>query len=244
MTDTYDKYKTELDAVKKYINNPYIYDIFHDYGFKLDGKFIPLDSNINVYEACFIAQLIKIYIRKYKKDQPLNVLEVGLAYGTSALVILNEIIKYKHRITYTVIDMNQTEQWKDVGYNNIIQFLKVMNNKLPIKLIQESSTIAMPKLNMSLDISFIDASHAEDIVIQDINHTDRMLVPNGLMILDDVLHEGVRKAIIRFITSTKNYRRISINGNDYLKEEKIYPVNIEKKSFTNPKTMYCFQKRK
>jgi predicted O-methyltransferase YrrM len=140
--------------------------------------------------------------------------------------------------------MNQTEQWKDVGYNNIIQFLKVMNNKLPIKLIQESSTIAMPKLNMSLDISFIDASHAEDIVIQDINHTDRMLVPNGLMILDDVLHEGVRKAIIRFITSTKNYRRISINGNDYLKEEKIYPVNIEKKSFTNPKTMYCFQKRK
>jgi hypothetical protein len=33
MTEIYLKYKIELDAVNKYINNKYIYDIFYNYGF-------------------------------------------------------------------------------------------------------------------------------------------------------------------------------------------------------------------
>jgi predicted O-methyltransferase YrrM len=177
MSDIYLKYKIELDAIKKYINNKYIYDIFYNYGFNLNNKFIKLDSNINVYEACFISQLINIYINTYKKlsNKTLRVVELGLAYGTSALVIVNEIIKYKYKTRYTVIDANQTKQWNSIGINNIKQFLKHMNKKLKIKLIEKYTTDAMPILYKTHDISFIDASHDENIVIQDIYNSDRLL---------------------------------------------------------------------
>lgn len=246
MTDIYLKYKIELDAVNKYINNNYIYDIFYNYGFNLDNKFIKLDSNINVYEACFIARLINIYINTYKNipDETLRVVEVGLAYGTSALVIINEIIKYKYKTRYIVIDMNQTTQWENVGIRNIKQFLKHMDKKLKVKLIEKSSTIAMPRLKKNYDISFIDASHDELIVLEDIKNSDRLLVKNGLMILDDVLHQGVKGAILRFFIKNKNYTRISIldNSNKFIRENTLYSHDLVKQSFSNPRTMYCFQK--
>lgn len=244
MTDIYLKYKTELDAVKKYINNKYIYDIFYNYGFTLNNKFIKLDSNINVYEACFIARLINIYINTYKKNKTLRVVEIGLAYGTSALVIINEIIKYKYKTRYIVVDPNQTKQWDSIGINNIKQFLKHMKKKLKIKLIEQYSTVAMPALRKKCDISFIDGSHDEKVVIEDINNSDRLLLINGLIIIDDVLHTGVKDAILTFVKENKNYIRVSIDDNTSTlkKEETLYSNYMDKKSFTNPKTMYCFQK--
>ncbi len=246
MTDIYLKYKIELDAVKKYINNNYIYDIFYNYGFNLDNKFIKLDSNINVYEACFIARLINIYINTYKTtpNETLRVVEIGLAYGTSALIIINEILKYKYKIRYLAIDPNQTTQWSSIGIKNIKQFLKHMNNKLKIKLIEKYSTVAMPRLKKTYDISFIDGSHDEIIVINDIKNSDRLLRTNGLIIIDDVLHSGVKEAILRFFIKNKNYTRISIldNSNKFIRENTLYSHDLVKQSFNNPKTMYCFQK--
>jgi hypothetical protein len=92
----YEKYKIELDAIDKYIDNKFIYDIFYNYGFTINNKIIPLNSNINVYESCFISLLVDIYIKKYKKRAKLNILEIGLAYGTSSLIIMNQVLKYKY----------------------------------------------------------------------------------------------------------------------------------------------------
>ena len=246
MTEIYLKYKIELDAVNKYINNKYIYDIFYNYGFNLDNKFIKLDSNINVYEGCFIAQLINIYINTYKTtpNEPLRIVEIGLAYGTSALIIINEMIKYKYKTIYIVIDPNQSDQWQSIGIKNIKQFLKHMDKKLRMRLIEKYSTVAMPKLKKKYDISYIDGSHDEIIVIEDIKNSDRLLVKNGLIIIDDVLHKGVKDAILRFFIGNKNYSRISIleNSNKFIRENTLYSHNLIKQSFNNPRTMYCFQK--
>ena len=243
MTDIYIKYKTELDGVNKYINNKYIYDIFYNYGFTLNNKFIALDSNINIYEACFIAQLINIYIKKYKTNKSLNILEIGLAYGTSALIIINEMIKYKYKTRYTVIDMNQTKQWNRTGIDNIYQFLKHMNKKIKkIKLIEKDSVIALPNLKDKYDISFIDGSHDEIIVTQDIINSNNLLIKGGLIIIDDVLHKGVKDAILKYFIKNKNYVRISIDNNKFKIENQLYSHTIIKKSFNNPNTMYCFKK--
>jgi predicted O-methyltransferase YrrM len=238
----YEKYKKELDGVKKYINNKFIYDIFYNYGFKINNKFIPLDSNINIYEACFISSLINIYIKKYKKKNKLNILEIGLAYGTSALIILNQLIQYQYNKSYDIIDPNQTKKWKLIGIKNIDNFLSVMNKKIDYTLYEESSIDVIPKLRKKYDISFIDGSHDEKIVILDLIYSDKKLVKNGLLIIDDVLHTGVKNAILRFIKEYKNYKRISIHGNDFIEEKLLYNINLEKKSFFNPKTMYCYQK--
>jgi len=241
--DTYKKYKTQLDAIKLYINNDYIYNIFFNYGFTVDETFINLDSNINVYEACFIAQLVSIYIKTFKRNDELSVIEIGLAYGTSSLIIANEMIKYRFKKKYVIIDPNQTKQWKNVGIKNLNNFLKHLNKKLPYELIEESSDVAMTRLENKFDISFIDGSHEESIVIQDIKNSDRLLKENGLMILDDVLHTGVKDAIIDFFKDNKNYFRICIDKGKFKNENFLYDVKLEKKSFNNPKTMYCFQKR-
>mgnify|MGYP003706142907 CR=1 FL=1 len=246
-TEIYFKYKKELDAIDKYIDNKYIYDLFHNYGFNLDNKFIKLDSNINVYEACFISQLIRIYINTYKinLNKSLRIVEIGLAYGTSALIIVNEMIKYKYKTKYVVIDPNQTIQWYSIGIKNIKQFLKYMNTKLKINLIEKYSTDAMKQLNKKYDISFIDGSHDGKIVIEDIKNSDRILRINGLIIIDDVLHKGVKDAILEFFVKNNNYYRISIDKktNKFIKETKLYNKNIIKQSFHNPSTMYCFQKQ-
>ena len=245
MDNVEEKYKIELDAVKKYIDNPYIYKIIKDYGFIIDGKFVPLDSNINVYEACFISLLINIYIKTYKTNDTLNILEVGLAYGTSALMILNQLLQYNHKRSYTVIDPNQSKQWQNIGKKNIDLFVSHMGKTLDYQLIQKYSTDAMPKLKKKYDVCFIDGSHEEAIVIKDLINADEKLVVNGLIIADDCRHLGVRKAILSFWHCfSKCYKRVSVDATNMslVYEPELYDNRDIKKSFTNPNTMFCFQK--
>jgi hypothetical protein len=85
-TDIKTKYAEELSKVQLYMQNHYLYNMFLDYGFHLDGKFIALDSNINVYEGCFISLVFQTYLQKQLPNR-FNVCEIGLAYGTSSMVI-------------------------------------------------------------------------------------------------------------------------------------------------------------
>lgn len=252
------KYSKELDAVKKYIRNDYIYEIFKNYGFSIYDKdlkktiFINLNSNINVYEACFIALCIQIYISKfYEKSNNLNILELGLAYGTSSLIIANELVlhsqKFKSNINYDIIDKYQSTAWKNIGLQNLNLFIKD-NKYINYKLYEDFSRKIMSKFkknNNKYDIIFIDGAHDEFTVFHDIYFSHKMLKINGIMILDDVLHEGVKKAIKKFLYKySKYYRRISIDeSQNFRKEYKVYTNDMYKKNFFNPSTMYCFQKK-
>jgi len=112
-------WQEELNAVEKYISNKFIYEVFRKYGFIIENQFIKLDSNINVYEACFISLVTKLYCQNYKKEKDdLNILEIGFAYGTSALMFLNQLKEYKNNKNYHIVDMNQTSQWKGIGLKN------------------------------------------------------------------------------------------------------------------------------
>ena len=244
--DTYLKYKKSLDEVSKIINNPYIYDMFYSWSFKLKGKHVDFDSNINSYEACFIAKLIQIYIKEFKKDKlPLNVVEIGLARGTSAIIVLNELIQQKS--TYTAVDPNQTSEWKNIGRENIEQFLHLMKkDAYTYDFMEESSITALPKLitdDKKFHISFIDGSHEEDDVIQDMDNSNALLLKNGIMVLDDVKHKGVKDAVIQFMAKNKDtYRRISIDKEMFKTEAVLYDKDSVKESVTNPNTMFCLQK--
>jgi predicted O-methyltransferase YrrM len=247
MTDIDTKYKTEFENIKKYINNDYILKIFYDYGFYIDKKFIELDSNINVYESCFISLLFDIYMDKYyDKKTDLNILEIGLAYGTSALIIINKLSNCKDNVYYTVIDPNQTQQWKNIGITNINNFLIHQNFKLNYKLHEINSDEIVYKLDKKFDISFIDGSHDEKIVIKDLFYSDMKLKLNGLLIVDDILHIGVKNAVKFFMLIKSNYKRISVDAElmDFIIEPKLYDNLSTKKSYVNPNTMFCLKKFK
>jgi predicted O-methyltransferase YrrM len=217
------------------------------YSWSLKGKQVEFDANITPFEACFITKLIRAFVleKKEKKDKlPLSVVEIGLARGTSAIIILNELIK--HNSMYTAIDMNQTEEWKNMGRNNIDQFLRVMKKlDYPIEFMEEPSAVAMPKLreaDTKIHISFIDGSHEEADVLQDIENSDKLLVKNGLIILANANHKGVKEAILQFMND--RYRKVSMDKDMFKTEKELYPKMENEHSVDNPNTMICLQKIK
>ena len=204
------KWKSEFDAINKYIDNKYIYDVFYNYGFTIDNKFIKLDSNINVYEACFISLITKLFLLKNKNKQNINLLEIGFAFGTSALIFMNQLKDYKYTKTYDIVDMNQSTQWNNIGIKNLKLFIDKYNININYNLYEKDSTIILPKLKNQYDIIFVDGGHTYDIVKLDLYNSDKLLKINGIIILDDVLHYGVKKALTEFLYKNKNYRNPSL----------------------------------
>ena len=188
----------------------------------------------------------------YKKNPQLtsfNVCEIGLAYGTSSMVILNEIIKSGLPSTYTVLDPNQTEQWNSVGHKNILEFKRKYDsaNLVNYSLIEGYSNVEMPRLTGEYNIIFIDGSHATNIVMEDMVNAGKLLVNGGIMILDDVRHKEVQLGVEWFVKNYPQYKRISVNDKQfptlgYENLNKVYDAYGNKKSYTNPTTMFALVK--
>jgi len=294
MTDASSKWGVELAHVAKYIDDPFILSIWTNYEFPnitYKGEPLKLDSNINVYEACFISVLIDIYIKTYSTaTQPINIVEIGLAYGTSTITALNKVMNFQRAVHYDIIDKYQSVQWHDLGMKNISNFVahksesNVLSfvkpnsgttklntddrkhefksildyvveapsnsgnmNGIDLTLHQEFSIDVAPRLHKAMplmyDLAIIDGSHAEDIVLQDFMNVHKMLKVNALMFIDDVLHAGVKAALLRFY-DPKVYRVVySTSASDRLVPTKLlYDKKRTKRNFFNPNSMTCLQK--
>ncbi len=235
----------ELFNINKYIQNDYIYKMFLCYAFVMHGEKTQLNSNINIYEACFISLIISNY-NKINNLTKLNILEIGLAYGTSALIILNEMIKTGLKSKYIAIDAYQEEQWHNIRIDHIKKFVKHYDkdNKIKYKLNIGLSQIEVKKIKMKCNIIFIDGSHDEVIVFQDFENSNKKLVKDGKMIIDDVTHSGVKLALIRFMKKYPNYKRICINHDtlSFKFETILYDKKSIKQSFYTPNTMFAIIK--
>lgn len=247
----YEEELTNIDTV--FDKDEYIHDLWVNYGFKINGEIVDLNSNINVYEACFIGLCVKTYLNRYVEDKTssLNILEIGLAYGTSSIHIVNQLLPHKGDVNYTVIDPNQSTTWKSIGINNIRDYLKQKNNSsIHLHLMEKFSQDAMVELDGEYDIIFIDGSHGEEIVIQDLMNSHKLLKPNGIMIVDDVKHSGVKKALNRFTRENNSaYSRITIMKEDSPEQYKFNQLpaidknSNEKKNIYDTSTMFCYQKK-
>ena len=112
---------------------------FNEYVFKNfkktfdKGKLIKVNSSVNFKEGQFINNIIKKY--KFKEC-----IEVGMAFGISAMYITNALTKTKgHLIS---IDPFQSTQWKSMG-------MKLLKNSKLDKyqtLIEKKSYVALPEL--------------------------------------------------------------------------------------------------
>lgn len=243
------KYAKELDRVRLHMDNDFIYNMFLNYGFTIDGTFIALDSNINVYEGCFISLVFQCYLQHNPNIKEFNVCEIGLAYGTSSMIILNEIIKSGLPSQYTILDPNQTAQWKSIGHKNILDFKKKYDtmDKVKYELIEGFSNIEMPQLKNKYNIVFIDGSHATDIVMEDMVNADRLLGNKGIMILDDVRHKEVQLGVEWFARNYPHYKRVFIDDKNikklkFHKMSRVYDAYGNKKSYNNPTTMFALLK--
>ena len=139
-------------------------------------------------------------IRKVlKQTKAKHTLEVGFAYGTSALAFAEHHQEMGNTgIVHTILDPNQKGtgegHWESIGIAN----LKRVGFGKQYKLIEESSATALPALlkkkKVWLDVALIDGWHLFDYTLLDIFYCLAMVRVGGVVIVDDKRMKAVRAA--------------------------------------------------
>ena len=123
-----------------------------------------------------------------------TVVEIGLAYGASALAIGEALVVVgAPRPRHIIVDPLQTDVWADVGW----QLLEAAGLGAISRLIQLPSSLALPQLiseGVVADAAFVDGSHRFHEVFVDLYFLRKIVRPGGLIVLDDHWWPSVRTA--------------------------------------------------
>ena len=165
---------------------------------KNSNKLIKIRAGIGDKESKFLVKILKSNNLK-------KCMEIGLAFGVSALTILSTI--YKNGGTLVSIDPNQSN--KDI-WNNMGK--KLVENAGLGKyhtIIEDKSYNAMPELLKkeagTYDFIFIDGWHTFDYTLIDFFYADKLLKIGGIIVIDDALHAGVKKTLKYIDTNYVDY---------------------------------------
>lgn len=168
--------------------------------FTPSGEYRKLSSHVKQAEQ----EEIRKALQSTKAKQTL---EVGFAYGGSALLFAEHHQKMKHTgISHTILDPNQfgtgDGHWEGIGVENLKRcgFVKGKN----FRLIEESSVDALPYLLRKhgkswLDVALIDGWHTFDYTLLDIFYCLAMLRVGGILIVDDKRMRAVN-AVAKYVT--------------------------------------------
>lgn len=127
---------------------------------------------------------------------PQSTLEIGMAYGGSALVILStlqSIFGDNAQFHHTAIDPYQG-QFDHAGVE-IVKRAKLDQN---FKWVESSSELALPKMvaeGIKYDFIYIDGSHLFEHVFVDMFYSLMLLNKGGIMLFDDSMDSHVAKVI-------------------------------------------------
>lgn len=178
----------------------------------IDGKPKKVNAQISKEEG----KLIQDSIQSIKAEISL---EVGLAFGTSALFICDSLVKTK-RTKHYVIDPYQMYEnsYGGIGLNN----LKKAGYENIIKFIEKSSHLALTELesqNIQIDFAFIDGWHTFDHALVDFFLVDKILKIGGIVIMDDSDWPAIKK-VCSFISKNRSYNFIGGSPQrSYLKKD-------------------------
>ncbi|MFB9236833.1 class I SAM-dependent methyltransferase [Plantactinospora siamensis] len=124
-----------------------------------------------------------------------TVVEIGLAYGSSALAIGEALSTVgSARPRQVVIDPFQQSIWSNVGWD----LLRDAGLDRVATQIEAESSTALPGLlaeGLVADAAFVDGSHRFHEVFVDLYFLRRIVRPGGLVVLDDHWAPSVRTAV-------------------------------------------------
>lgn len=126
------------------------------------------------------------------------VIEIGLAYGSSALAI-GEALCASGAATasHIVIDPFQRTAYDSVGWD-VLSEAGITEHTI---LYEEGSSMVLPRLaaaGLVADAAFVDGSHRFHEVFVDLYFLRKLVRPSGLIILDDVTWPSVATALSYF----------------------------------------------
>jgi predicted O-methyltransferase YrrM len=139
------------------------------------------------------------------------VIEVGLAYGSSALAIGEALCSSGDtHVSHVIIDPFQATAYENVG----MDALKAAGLAGQTTFIAEASSIALARFaadGFTTDAAFVDGSHRFHEVFVDLYFLRKLIRPGGLIILDDAAWPSVATAL-RYFDLNLGWRPVTIAG--------------------------------
>ncbi|WNF00893.1 class I SAM-dependent methyltransferase [Streptomyces luomodiensis] len=124
-----------------------------------------------------------------------TVVEVGLAYASSALAIGEALVTVAPpRPRHIIIDPFQEREWSNAGWD----LLRSAGLDAIASLMLAPSSIALPQLlteGLVADAAFVDGSHRFHEVFVDFYYLRKIVRPGGLIVIDDAWAPSVRTAL-------------------------------------------------
>ncbi len=154
-----------------------------------EGDSYSLHSHILPAEGAFLQKLIK-------ENNSKRALEIGLAFGISAMFICEALSENGGEIEYKAVDPEQEDYWHNVGITNIQRsgFDDIF------QFIEEGAEFCLPPMVKSeerFDFIFIDGRHEFEHVLVNFFYCDQLLLPGGILVFDDANYTGVEEVINR-----------------------------------------------
>jgi predicted O-methyltransferase YrrM len=173
------------------------------------GRTLTADGTgeIDVHSA--VSRLEGVFLQSIVRNlDPTKSLEIGLAYGVSALFIC-EALRVRDGTEHVMIDPQQHgPSWRGIGLANVLR----AGYGHFTRLIEEPSYRALPELERSgqhIDFAFIDGWHTFDFGLVDFFYIDRMLNVGGVVAFDDANWPAIRK-LCRFVNTNLSYSLLRV----------------------------------
>ena len=140
-----------------------------------------------------------------------TVIEVGLAYGSSALAIGEALcVTGGTGASHIVIDPFQATAYENVGWDAMV----AADLEARTMLYGEASSIVLARLaheGFSADAAFVDGSHRFHEVFVDLYFLRKLVRPGGLIVLDDAAWPSVATAV-RYFDLNLGWQTVSVGG--------------------------------
>lgn len=179
-------------------------DIFERYEIETPAnETIKIHSNTSKEQGLFLQDIFDLV-------KPQKSLEVGLAFGISALFILEKHKQYNNKAKSHIVI--EPFPWGGVAEHNIEK--EGLTEFADIRY--EKSHDVLPKLyyeNHRIQFAYVDTTKLFDIVFQDFYFIDKILDINGVIILDDCGGgwPGVQR-VARFINTLPHYKLLKAHN--------------------------------
>lgn len=173
---------------------------------KPSGGYKKIHSNTSREQCMFLQTMFDIV-------KPEKSLEIGLAFGISALAILE---KHKEKNSFDKAHIIiEPYPWDGIAEYNIekedlMRFTDIYYHK---------SEEVLPKLfyeGIKIQLAYVDTTKVFDTILSDFYFIDKIMDTGGIIIFDDCggAWPGVQK-VVRFISTLPNYKILS--GHDKIK---------------------------
>lgn len=142
-----------------------------------------------------------------------SVIEIGLAYGASALAIAEALATQSPDITHIVID-----PFQDPFDNAGLDLLAEVGWDEKCDFHADESQLVLPRLigeGVSVGVGFVDGSHLFHNVFVDLYFLQRLVAPGGVVVLDDCEWLSVATAADYFV-SNLDWHEVAVPGSTRL----------------------------